>query len=47
MALCRGAGHAAALVVCDEPTGNLDPEASQAALDLVLEQTRAPRRVAS
>ena len=30
-----------ALVLCDEPTGNLDPEAASHAVDLLLQQARA------
>ena len=40
-AIARARVTEPALVLCDEPTGNLDPDAAQAALDLLLSQARA------
>jgi putative ABC transport system ATP-binding protein len=41
VALCRALVAEPDLVICDEPTGNLDPDSSEAAMDLLLEQVTA------
>ncbi|MCP3919064.1 MAG: ABC transporter ATP-binding protein [bacterium] len=41
VALCRALVTEPKLVICDEPTGNLDPDTAALALDLVFEQARA------
>lgn len=41
VALCRALVTEPGLVVADEPTGNLDPRAGAAAVDLLFEQVRA------
>lgn len=38
VALCRALATSPELVICDEPTGNLDPRSSGAAMDLLFEQ---------
>ncbi|MFA6043698.1 MAG: ATP-binding cassette domain-containing protein [Phycisphaerales bacterium] len=41
VALCRALATRPKLILCDEPTGNLDPTATNAVLDLLLAQARA------
>jgi len=41
VAICRALAHNPALVLCDEPTGNLDPDAASAVIDLLLDQVRS------
>lgn len=41
VALCRALVTRPELVLCDEPTGNLDPETTRRVLDLVLDRARA------
>ena len=40
VALCRALVTRPKLVICDEPTGNLDPDTAALALDLLFEQVR-------
>lgn len=41
VALCRALATRPKVILCDEPTGNLDPRATGAVLDLLLERARA------
>ena len=41
VAICRALVTQPRLIVCDEPTGNLDPARSGAVVDLVLEEARS------
>ena len=41
MAIARALVTDPALVLCDEPTGNLDPDAASVAVDLLLDEARA------
>jgi putative ABC transport system ATP-binding protein len=41
IAICRALITSPAIVICDEPTGNLDPASSEAVLNLLFEQSAA------
>lgn len=40
IAMCRALATNPAVILCDEPTGNLDPDATQTTLDLLLRHAR-------
>lgn len=40
VAVCRALATRPSLILCDEPTGNLDPESTSRILDLILTQAR-------